>query len=341
LKEEHKKKEKDEERENLSQKQNEKEIDERSRINKKDLNVEEVVLAHKDTERERRKDEQAEEDCDKEKEVLKVEGVKCDDENYAQMIRRDEKQRKEEEEGVNEENKEATTAVEEVLKAKSNDVNPNERSIASAQNHLGLDLGATHDAEKLSFEDKRPSVSGLLMKETNHTSGNEALKPRPMLKSLCEAMDSEKLRNFIAEQRKDLISIRAELPLALRYAPHPAILVLKALDGYHLPLEAQSSSSGPKKEASSLSITNKRACVILMESLADVMKDRDKVSEDLKKSARRIADSWKSKINLEVELTSSNQAIEAQSFLQLLATFGMASEYDPDELCKLVIPITR
>jgi superoxide dismutase len=117
--------------------------------------------------------------------------------------------------------------------------------------------------------------------------------------------------------------------------------VLKALDGYHLPLEAQSSSSGPKKEASSLSVANKRACVILMESLADVMKDRDKVSEELKKSARRIADSWKSKINWEAQLTSSNRAIEAQSFLQLLATFGLASEYDPDELCKLVIPITR
>ena len=121
--------------------------------------------------------------------------------------------------------------------------------------------------------------------------------------------------------------------------PIVAVLAFKNA-GMQAPPEGQSSVSVLKKEASSLLLANKRACVILLESLADVMKDRDELSEDLKRSAQRIADSWKSKINLQVDLTS-NQAIEAQSLLQLLATFGLASEYDPDELCKLVIPITR
>lgn len=187
------------------------------------------------------------------------------------------------------------------------------------------------------------SLSSLLAKEASASAVKSGeIKPRAQLKSLCEAMEADKLRNFIAEHRKDLNAISAELPFALKLADDPAQLVLNALDGYS-PSD-QNVSHGNKRDVSLLS--NKRACVIMLEALAEVLADpvlgadHPIVSEDLKISAKEIANSWKSKINLDGDLTS-NVAIDAQSFLQLLATFGLASEYDQDELCKLILPIAR
>eukprot|EP00250_Pteridium_aquilinum_P008729 c18165_g1_i1 orf=293-2134(+) len=186
------------------------------------------------------------------------------------------------------------------------------------------------------------SLSSLLAKEASASLKSGDVKPRAQLKSLCEAMEADKLRNFIAEHRKDLNAISAELPFALKLAVEPARLVLNALEGYS-PSD-QNASHSNKKDVSVLS--NKRACVIMLEALAEVLADpvlgvdHPIVSEDLKKSAQEIADSWKSKINLDGDLTS-NVSIDAQSFLQLLATFGLASEYDQDELCKLILPIAR
>ncbi|MCO5596450.1 hypothetical protein L7F22_050513 [Adiantum nelumboides] len=187
------------------------------------------------------------------------------------------------------------------------------------------------------------SLSSLIAKEASAPASKVGeAKPRAQLKSLCEAMEADKLRNFIAGNRKDLNPISTELPSALKLAEQPAQLVLKALEGYDSP--DQSASHSNKKVV--LLLSNKRACVILLEALAEVLAgpilgvDHPIVSDDLKKSAKVIADSWKSNINLDGEITS-NVLTDAQSFLQLLATFGLASEYDQDELCKLILPIAR
>jgi hypothetical protein len=152
-------------------------------------------------------------------------------------------------------------------------------------------------------------------------------------------MDAEKLRLFISEHRKDFHAIGAELPAALRSAPDPARLVLNALEGYfYVP------DQGSKKN--DLFTSNKRACIILLEALANVLSSRSgpaeqpTVSEELKSSAKQIAAFWRSKIDPDLELPS-NQSIEVQSLLQLLATFGLAAEFDSDELCKLVLLISR
>lgn len=184
------------------------------------------------------------------------------------------------------------------------------------------------------------SLSNLLAKEASVSAEKSGeIKPRAQLKSFCENMEADKLRNFIAEHRKDLNAISAELPFALKIADDPAQLVLNALEGYSS--SDQNASHGSKKDVSLLS--NKRACVIMLEALAEVLADpagQVDVSQDLEVLAKEIANSWKSKTNLDGDPTS-NLAIDAQSFLQLLATFGLASEYDQDELCKLILPIAR
>lgn len=189
------------------------------------------------------------------------------------------------------------------------------------------------------------ALSGLLAKDTGAKDRAAAskldVKPRPELKSLCETMNSEGLRKFIAEHRKDLNALSAELPSALKCANDPALVVLKALDGYH-----PSESSANQGVKDSHLPANRRACVILLEALSEVLADpilgieHPVVSVHLRNSAKQFADLWKSKMNLDGDL-GSNFSLDAQSFLQLLATFGLASDYDQDEICKLIAPIAR
>ncbi|KAI5079920.1 hypothetical protein GOP47_0005399 [Adiantum capillus-veneris] len=228
----------------------------------------------------------------------------------------------------------------------TDEASPDENvNAANASPSQTADVAAKPAAENGSQprSDHTLSLSSLIAKEASAPASNAGdVKPRAQLKSLCEAMEADKLRNFIADNRKDLNAISTELPFALKLAEQPAQLVLNALEGYSSP--DQSASHSNKKDVSMLS--NKRACVIMLEALAEVLADpvggvdHPIVLEDLKKSAKDIADSWKSNINLDGDITS-NVSTDAQSFLQLLATFGLASEYDQDELCKLIVPIAR
>lgn len=185
------------------------------------------------------------------------------------------------------------------------------------------------------------SLSSLLAKEENAAKSGE-VKPRAQLISLCEAMEAEKVRSFIAEHRKDLYAISAELPNALKLAGDPVQLVLNALEGYNPPDE--DASHGNNRDAYILPI--KRACVIMLEGLGEVLADlalgadNPIATEDMKMSAKEFAESLKSKINLDGD-TTANVSIDSQTFLQILATFGLFSEYDQDELCKYVMPIAR
>ncbi|KAL2652703.1 hypothetical protein R1flu_020831 [Riccia fluitans] len=172
------------------------------------------------------------------------------------------------------------------------------------------------------------------------------VRVRPQLKSLCENMDGDGLRKYIVDHRKDVGALRAELPSALQCAIDPARLVLSALDGYHHPEPGTiASNQGADKKESGAS-ANRRACILLLECLAVVLADpvlgadHPVVPSNIKESAKEVADQWRSKMTIHGDASSGN-SLDAQAFLQLLATFGIASEYNDDELCKLVTAVAR
>ncbi|KAG6548490.1 hypothetical protein Mapa_009978 [Marchantia paleacea] len=186
--------------------------------------------------------------------------------------------------------------------------------------------------------------------DTTSTPAVKAVVPevrvRPQLKSLCENMDGDGLRKYIVDHRKDVGALRAELPSALQCAIDPARLVLSALDGYHHPEPGTiASNQGADKKESGAS-ANRRACILLLECLAVVLADpvlgadHPVVPSNIKESAKEVADQWRSKMTIHGDATSGN-SLDAQAFLQLLATFGIASEYNDDELCKLVTAVAR
>jgi hypothetical protein len=179
------------------------------------------------------------------------------------------------------------------------------------------------------------------------------VRVRPQLKALCEIMDGDGLRKYIVDHRKDVGALRNELPPALQCAIDPARMVLGALEGYHSvepassvhPSPQQQPQGGSEKDKESGASANRRACILLLECLAVVLADpalgadHPVVPSNVKESAKQMADQWKSRMNLQGD--AAGNSLDAQAFLQLLATFGIATEYDDDELCKLVTAVAR
>ncbi|KAL4181172.1 hypothetical protein AMTRI_Chr12g269940 [Amborella trichopoda] len=169
------------------------------------------------------------------------------------------------------------------------------------------------------------------------------IKPRPELKQFCEQMDAKGLLKFIAENRKVLAQIREELPVAIKDAFDPAQLVLDSLEGFYP--QDQTAQPGDKKDAALQG--QRRACILLMQSVAPVFGGNESsgdlpvITSEHKKKAMAVADEWRPKLtNFDADADNGN-SLEAQAFLQLLSTFSIATEFDGDELCKLVLAVSR
>ncbi|RWR96713.1 FRIGIDA-like protein 3 [Cinnamomum micranthum f. kanehirae] len=170
------------------------------------------------------------------------------------------------------------------------------------------------------------------------------LKPCPELTKLCEEMDAKGLHKFISDNRKNLASLREEIPFALKSSRDPGCLVLDSLEDFYcveMPL------LDGKMESSLLGV--RRTCIMLMESLMSLLTgiesnsaaDKPVISSDIKGRAKAIANEWKPKLdNLDTDASNGN-SLEAHAFLQLLATFDLVSEFDQDEVCKLIPMVSR
>ncbi|KAI3923283.1 hypothetical protein MKW92_033232 [Papaver armeniacum] len=206
-------------------------------------------------------------------------------------------------------------------------------------------------------------VSGSLNGETNsptednspYRSSEKAVavdvQPRPELTQFCAQMDAKGLLNFIMENRNNIVELREEIPVALKSATEPAQLVLACLEGFYPHLETTTTTNSPRqvdKRDGSLQ-GMRRSCVMLMESVAPLLiggpEDPDAndhlLNPETKQQAKAIADEWKPRL-AEADIDASNgNSLEAEAFLQLLATFRIASEFNEEELCKLVLAVAR
>ncbi|KAF6164600.1 hypothetical protein GIB67_032828 [Kingdonia uniflora] len=171
-------------------------------------------------------------------------------------------------------------------------------------------------------------------------SGNmEVAKPHSELIKLCEEMDSNGLHKFISDNRKHLSAIREEIPFALKTAKDPARLVLNSLKGFYS-MEMQT------RDSNLLGI--RRTCIMLMECFSQLLEYSEVscisdaiISDDTKEEAKIIATEWKPKLDdLDIDASSGN-SLEAHAFLQLLATYGIATEFDQEEIFKLIPTVSR
>ncbi|TYI74781.1 hypothetical protein E1A91_D07G228000v1 [Gossypium mustelinum] len=202
------------------------------------------------------------------------------------------------------------------------------------------------DSGELSVEEKPPdSVASESNSEDikcSSENGKFGVKSYPQLVKICEEMDSEGLHKFISDNRKNLAALKEEIPWALKAAASPAYLVLESLKGFYL-LEAPNVDR--KKDSNLLGL--RRTCIMLMECLSFLLRNMDMVSvsalisEDVRGQAKLIAEKWKPKLDaLDMDASNGN-SLEAHAFLQLLATFGIASDFNEEELSRLIPMVSR
>ncbi|MCO5573029.1 hypothetical protein L7F22_026793 [Adiantum nelumboides] len=174
-------------------------------------------------------------------------------------------------------------------------------------------------------------------KEGSHKkadSSQSAIRVRPELISFCEKMDGPGLKSFLISHKKAPKFLRKELPIAMKSASNPAWIVVQAVKHYH------SSESG-SESAQAKALASRRACLALLDSLLLVLDGEKKagkeVLDEVKEEAKKLAELWKSKLSSKENDLSAQ--VDVHSFLLLVATFGLASNFSEDELCDLVIPI--
>ncbi|KAK6923996.1 Frigida-like [Dillenia turbinata] len=186
-------------------------------------------------------------------------------------------------------------------------------------------------------EEKSPDRTG-----ENVEGGAVEVKPRQELMQLCEQMDAKGLLNFTMQNRKYRTAIRGELSVALESATEPARLVLDSLEGFFPPDE--STQQGENKDAALIGM--RRSCITLLEAMTNLLTRADPgldhlLNPETKQQAKAIADDWKPKLDNGGTDAANGNSLEVEAFLQLLATYKIASEFDEDELCKLVLAVAR
>lgn len=196
------------------------------------------------------------------------------------------------------------------------------------------------EVEKKSGDATSIPAEGSYELKDSHESVNVVVKSYPQLVKLCEEMNAGGLHKFISDNRKDLAAVREEIPHAFRAAPNAALLVLDSLEGFY---SMESPNQDVKKDANLLGL--RRTCIMLMECLSVLLTNldcvSDVISEDIKNKAKIIAEEWKPKLDaLDMDASNGN-SLEAHAFLQLLASFGIASDFNEEELSRLIPTVSR
>ncbi|GJN32946.1 hypothetical protein PR202_gb21493 [Eleusine coracana subsp. coracana] len=176
-------------------------------------------------------------------------------------------------------------------------------------------------------EENTPTSDLAVLSEASHVE----TKPRPVLKQLCEQMDTKGLLKFLSENGKKHASLRDELSSALRCATDPARFVLDSLEGFFAPDQTNS----PAGKHNALQV-HRRGCIVLMEALAPTLGTKEPGgnhpwSSEIKEQAKAVAEEWKSIIE---ELVKRHRQIDAVHFIQ---AFGLSETFPPVPLLKTYI----
>lgn len=163
------------------------------------------------------------------------------------------------------------------------------------------------------------------------------------LTHFCEQMDSRGLLSFVTKNQKDITVLCDELSDALKSSSDPGRLILNSLDGFY-PYPPDGNNN--KKDTAALR-GMRQSCINLMEAMNAILAKTDMgpdhlLTYEIKQQAKSIADEWFPKLARDGIVDAANgKSLEAEAFLQLLATFRIVSEFEEDQLCKLVLAVSE
>lgn len=134
---------------------------------------------------------------------------------------------------------------------------------------------------------------------------------------LSAPMDGKSLQMFLNDHCEDHDLMRNTVLNALRLSSDPAKLVLDAMQGFYPP-------NLKKGDLDFEEAVVRRSCIVLLEQLKSISPE---IRPDITKEATRLARDWMKKMKVDAK-----HSLEVFRFLQLLATYGLASVFDTDEL---------
>ncbi|KAM3280322.1 hypothetical protein ACQJBY_047228 [Aegilops geniculata] len=146
-----------------------------------------------------------------------------------------------------------------------------------------------------------------------------------MLGGICEQMGSRSLRGFVTTHLRDRAWLRRVGPAALRRAPDPAVLVIRAVSRSYICAESENAET---------------ACVLLLELYVRAGCPRRPEGEgeaEVRAEARVSALSWRSRIVRDKGRVADATARDARGLILLMAAFGVPLEFPLQELYQLML----
>ncbi|KAF6145040.1 hypothetical protein GIB67_013391 [Kingdonia uniflora] len=160
--------------------------------------------------------------------------------------------------------------------------------------------------------------------KTPQSQQTQTLIKHPELKTFCEKMDGKGLCVYIMTNRNDLQAIKTEALSAFKSVGDPSKLVVDALKSFN----GKEMKKGDRmNEFGSF----RRSCVLLLEALS---LSKPEIKPSVREEAKKVAFEWKKNKGKDVQL-------ENISFLLLVATFGLVSEFSTNELLDMLVAIAR
>ncbi|KAL5210238.1 hypothetical protein ABZP36_005861 [Zizania latifolia] len=142
---------------------------------------------------------------------------------------------------------------------------------------------------------------------------------------ICEGMCSRDLRHFVTTRLEDRSWLLRTLPVALRRAPDPAELVLRAIRRYYIRAKSTHTEA---------------ACDLLLESYVSAgcpLRLGQEVGDDeLRAEAREEVLSWRSLLVRKEGRVAHAAAKDARGLLLLMAAFGVPVEFPVQEIYELL-----
>ncbi|KAF8038944.1 hypothetical protein BT93_B1487 [Corymbia citriodora subsp. variegata] len=183
-----------------------------------------------------------------------------------------------------------------------------------------LDL-RSKKCEEQNNNNMRPMIN-----KSNDEIYTKELAKSPDTACLMTIVDGKDLQIFLNERWTEGEKLRHELSAMLRKYPDPARLVLDAMEGFYPP-------HLKKGDVEFDECVVRRSCILLLEQL---MKISPIITPQVKNEAMKLSFSWMTKMRADAE-----NSMEVLGFLQLLATYGLPSSFDTDEILHYVEKIVR
>ncbi|KAL3750271.1 hypothetical protein ACJRO7_011292 [Eucalyptus globulus] len=183
-----------------------------------------------------------------------------------------------------------------------------------------LDL-RSKECEEQNNNTVRPAI-----KKSSDEIHTKELAKSPDAACLKTIVDGKDLQIFLNERWTEGEKLRHELLAMLRKCPNPARLVLDAMEGFYPPHLKKGNVEFDE-------CVVRRSCILLLEQL---MKISPIITPRVKSEATKLSFSWITKMRADAE-----NSLEVLGFLQLLASYGLASSFDTDEILHYVEKIAH